>query len=199
MLLPDGCHDVPAGTLAAVVTYLEMQTRPSPRAERGGAPWTLRRVESPSVEWYRALYSRVGSDWLWSSRLAMTDQALAAILGDARVEVHALACDGLDQGLLELDFSDPNACELAFFGLTAGLVGQGAGRWLMNRALDRAWARPLKRFWVHTCSLDSPGALDFYRRSGFHPYAVKVEVYDDPRLTGVLPRDAAQQVPLIDR
>jgi hypothetical protein len=31
------------------------------------------------------------------------------------------------------------------------------------------------------------------------PYARKVEVYDDPRLTGVLPEMAAPDVPLIRR
>ena len=202
MPLTSGLHDVPAGKLAAVVTYLEMRARPSPRAERGAAsgetPWSLRRVESPSLAWYRELYRRVGEEWLWSSRLEMPDQALTSILGDASVEVHALQRDGRDEGLLELDFRQSGACELAFFGLASPLVGQGAGRWLMNRAIERAWSRPLERFWVHTCSLDSPGALDFYRRSGFAAYAVKVDVYDDPRLTGVLPRAAARQVPLID-
>lgn len=202
MLLTSGLHDVTAGKLATVVTCLEMQARPAPRAERGAVlgatPWSLRRVESPTLAWYRELYRRVGGEWLWSSRLEMSDHALAAILGHALVEVHALELGGRDEGLLELDFREAGVCELAFFGLTAVLVGQGAGRWLMNRAIERAWSRPLDRFWVHTCSLDSPGALDLYRRSGFTAYAVKIDVYDDPRLTGVLPREAARQVPLID-
>lgn len=198
MLLSDGYHDVPAGKLAAVVTYLEMPARPASRAERGDAPWTLRRVPSPSVEWYRDLFRRVGTDWLWSSRLELGDAALAAIIGDRRVEVFALVHEGRDEGLLELDFREPGACELGFFGLTPALVGLGAGRWLMNRAIAQVWARPVTRFWLHTCSLDAPGALDFYRRSGFTPYALKVEVYQDPRLTGVLPHEAAPQIPLID-
>lgn len=197
MRLPDGYHDVPAGHLATVVTYLEMRARPAPRAERADAPWTLRRVESPSLDWYRDLFRRVGTDWLWSSRLELSDAELRAILDDPHIEVHALVQDGRDEGLLELDFRGPGECELGFFGLTPALVGLGAGRWLMNRAIAQAWSRPATRFWLHTCSLDSPDALDFYRRSGFTPYAVKVEVYADPRLTGVLPRDAARQIPLI--
>lgn len=197
MLLPDGYHDVPAGRLAAVVTYLEMSARPAPRAERGDAPWTLRLVDSPSLAWYREIFRQVGTDWLWSSRLELSDVELGEIIGDPRIEVHALVRDGRDEGLLELDFREPGECELGFFGVTPALVGQGAGRWLMNRAIARVWSRPVTRFWLHTCSLDSPDALDFYRRSGFTPYASKVEVYPDPRLTGVLPRDAAPQIPLI--
>lgn len=214
MRLTDGYHDVPAGKLAAVVTYLEMHAPPAPRGEgtersdrgergepsnRGDAPWSLRRIDAPSLDWYRDLYRRVGTEWLWSSRLELPERDLAAILGDSRIEFHALVHDGRDEGLLELDFRAPVACELAFFGLTPALVGKGAGRWLMNRAIERAWTRPIDRFWLHTCTLDSPGALEFYRRSGFTPYAVKVEVYDDPRITGVLPRDAARQVPIIER
>jgi hypothetical protein len=51
--------------------------------------------------------------------------------------------------------------------------------------------------WVHTCSLDHPGAVAFYTRSGFTPYALMIEVADDPRLTGHLPESAGPHVPLI--
>lgn len=199
MLLSDGYHDLPAGKLATVVTYLEMEAAPPVRRDRADAPWSLRHVASPPVEWYRDLYRRVGTDWLWSSRLELDDAALSAIVHDPLVEVRALVHDGRDEGLLELDFRTSGECELGFFGLSASLLGQGAGRWLMNRALERVWARPVRRFWLHTCSLDDPSALAFYRRSGFLPYDRKVEVFDDPRLTGLLPRSAAPQVPVITR
>ncbi len=197
MLLPPGYHDVPAGAMATVVTYLTMPAPVPARPERADAPWTLRPVVRPDLDWYRDLYRRVGADWLWSSRLTLTDGALSAILGDAGVLVHALSVDGRDEGLLELDFRVPGACELAFFGVTPALVGSGAGRWLMNRAIALAWARPIQRFWVHTCTLDAPAALPFYMRSGFLPVERKVEIYPDPRLAGVLPRHAAPIVPVI--
>ena len=197
MLLPAGYHDVFAGSLAAVVTYLEMAAAAPMRPERAEVPWTLRPVAQPDLDWYRDLYRRVGADWLWSSRLSLTDAALSAVLGAPGVVVHALMVDGLDEGLLELDFRVPGECELAFFGVTPALVGHGAGRWLMNRAVALAWSRPLHRFWLHTCTLDAPDALPFYLRSGFAPYARKVEVYDDPRLAGVLPPTAAPHVPMI--
>jgi len=197
MRIPDGYHDIPAGKLAAVVTYLEMTAPPAPRPERSDAPWVLRHVSAPALAWYRDLYRRVGADWLWSSRLELTDAALAAIITVPEVEVHALTVSGRDEGILELDFRVPGECEIGFFGLGPSIVGAGAGRWLMNRAIAIAWARPITRFWLHTCSLDSPAALAFYLRSGFAPYDRKVEVFDDPRLTGVLPRGAAPQIPLI--
>ncbi len=197
MILPDGYSDVPPGKIAAVVTHLEMRERPTLPPDPQG-DWTLRRVERPGLDWYRDLYRRVGAEWLWFSRLRMSDAELAAILHAPRVEVQALAHDGRDEGLLELDFRDAGQCELVFFGVTAKLIGSGAGRFLMNRALARAWAPDVTRVWVHTCSLDHPKALAFYQRAGFRPFRRQVEIADDPRLDGTLPRDVARRVPVID-
>ena len=82
--------------------------------------------------------------------------------------------------------------------MTATARGRGAGRWLMNQAVMRAWSRAIRRLWVHTCTLDHPAALDFYRRSGFRAYARRVEVADDPRLVGLLPRDVAPGIPIVE-
>ena len=94
MLLPDGYHDIPHGSLAAVVTYLEMTAAAPARPERAEAPWTLRPVAAPGLDWYRDLYRRVGAEWLWSSRLSLTDADLADVLGAPGVVVHALVMDG---------------------------------------------------------------------------------------------------------
>ena len=197
MILPDGYSDVPAGKIAAVVTHLEMTEPPALRPDPAGR-WTLRRVPSPDLDWFRDLYRRVGEEWLWFSRLQMADAELAAIVRSPMVEVHALVQEGRDEGLLELDFREAGQCELAFFGVTAGLIGDGAGRWLMNRALELAWSRPVSRVWVHTCTLDHPSALAFYQRSGFRPFRRQIEIADDPRLDGTAPRDAAKHVPIVE-
>src|SRR4030081_471087 len=185
MILPDGYSDVPRGKIAAVVTHLEMTERPAPRSDPPG-PWTLRRVEMPGLDWYRDLHRRVGEEWLWFSRLQLADAELAAIIHSPLVEVYALVQDGRDEGLLELDFRDAGQCELAFFGVTSKLIGSGAGRWLMNRALERAWSWQVARVWVHTCTHDHQTAVAFYQRSGFRPFRRQVEIEDDPRLGGAL-------------
>lgn len=193
----DGYTDIPAGKIAAVVTHLEMLARPAPRSAVDTRALIVRPVSRPDLDWYRDLYRRVGEDWLWFSRIKMPAAELAAIIHDENVEVSALTVDGRDEGLLELDFRQPEACELAFFGVTNDLIGSGAGRYLMNAAIERAWSKPIRRFWMHTCTLDHPGAVAFYRRSGFIPFRQQIEIADDPRLTGVLPATAAPQVPLI--
>ena len=200
-MLPDGYSDVPAGKLAAVVTCLEMREPPVPRADPEQTDVALEHLQRPDVAWYRDLYGRIGAQWLWASRLAMPDAQLAAIIQHPGVEVHAVMKDGRGEGLLELDFREEGVCELAFLGLTPATIGNGTGRWLMNRAIARAWSRegpvPVRRFWVHTCTLDSPQALGFYVRSGFTPVKRQVEIFDDPRLTGVLAEGVAPHVPIL--
>jgi GNAT superfamily N-acetyltransferase len=197
MVLPDGYSDVPAGKIAAVVTHLEMTELPVIPSDPKGA-WTLRRVESPALDWYRDLYRRVGEDWLWLSRQRLPDAELAAIIQSPLMEIHALSHEGTDEGLLELDFREGGQCEIVFFGVTAKLIGSGAGRWLMNRALELSWSRPIARLWVHTCTHDHPGAVLFYQRSGFRAFRRQIEIEDDPRLDGTAPRGVARHVPIIE-
>ena len=192
----NGYHDIPAGKLAAITTSLQMFARPPLRPE-AGAPGRLRHVTEPDVAWYRDLYRRIGAEWLWFSRLRMAPEALAAMIGHPAVEVYALSVGERDEGLTELDFREPEVCELRMFGVTAQLVGTSAGRWLMNRAIEAAWAKPIGRFWVHTCTFDHPAALAFYIRSGFIPFRRQIDIVDDPRLDGTLARASASHVPII--
>lgn len=197
--------DVPEGKIAAVVTHLEMFARPAPRPVTGPAtsaatsgPFHLQRHDAPDLAWYRDLFMRVGGqDWMWFSRLGLTDEELSAILWRKDVWVYSLRHKGRDEGMLELDFRTQGECELGYFGLTPAMVGQGAGRWLMEQALELAWSQPIGRFHVHTCTLDSPQALPFYMRSGFTAYRRQIEIADDPRKTGVLPAQSCPQEPVI--
>jgi GNAT superfamily N-acetyltransferase len=197
-VLPLGYSSIEPGQIANVVTCLEMLERPASRPTTPFPPGvSLSPLDRSDPAIYRALYRKIGEDWLWYSRLVMPDDALRAILDDPRVVILLLRKGEEDIGLLELDFRQDEVCELVFFGLVAAAIGQGLGRALMDAALDRAWSQPISRFWVHTCTFDHPAALGFYIRSGFRPYAFQVEVQPDPRLTGHLPRHAAPQVPLI--
>ncbi|NBJ11827.1 GNAT family N-acetyltransferase [Microvirga arsenatis] len=192
----NGYTDLPAGKIATVVTYLEMRAPPPlPRFSLPGG-WTLQRIDGDRAR-YRALFRRVGEPWLWFSRAVMPDSRLASILDDPAVEAYALHDGQADIGLMELDLRSGGEAELAFLGLAPGFTGQGAGRLLMSEAIARAFSRPIRRLFVHTCTLDSPAALPFYIRSGFTPYKRALEVVDDPRLLGLLPRDAAPHIPIL--
>ena len=191
----NGISDLPPGTIAAIVTYLEMREPPPARPAQPDG-WSLAPL-SADLERYREIFRRVGEPWLWFTRLMMSDDALRSIIADPRVCAFALRAGDHDLGLLELDFRQPGECELSFFGVVPEAVGQGWGGVLMSEAIRLAWAEPIRRLWVHTCTLDHPRALQFYMRSGFRPYKRAVEIAEDPRLKGYMPITAAPHMPAI--
>ena len=183
--------------VATIVTSLEMRDkpplRPMPDSRLRLAEWVR-----PSPDKYRALFRRVGEPWLWFSRLVMDEARLLDIIHDPDVSIYAVTdASGIEVGMLELDFREPNACELSYFGLVPELAGRGNGRWLMAHALHLAWIKWIDRVWVHTCTLDHPRALGFYLAAGFTAYKRTIETFDDPRVAGLLPADAAPHVPLL--
>lgn len=188
---------VPGGEIATIVTTLEMRARPRP-APLPPSPLRLVPWPRPAPERYRTLFARVGTPWLWFSRLAMNDGQLSAIIHDPAVAVFAVIDQrGIEVGMVELDFRVAATCQLAYFGLVPELAGQGHGRWMMALALAAAWRRNVTRVWVHTCTLDHPAALRFYQRAGFEAISRAIETFADPRITGVLPPGAAPQLPCL--
>jgi GNAT superfamily N-acetyltransferase len=192
--MSDGLIQLPPGHVGAVVTFLEMNEAP-PSAPPPASALSIKRWEALDPARYRDLFRRVGARWLWFSRLAMSDAELGAKAG----EVHeVLGQDGESAGMIELDFPAPALCRIRFLGLVPALAGRGHGRWLFAETLARAWRPGVERVTVHTCSLDHPAALPAYLRAGFTAYARAFESFPDPRLAGLLPRDAAPQLPLVD-
>jgi GNAT superfamily N-acetyltransferase len=186
------------GHIGAIVTALEMNERPALRA-LPTSDLRLERWTAPSAHAYRTLYRRVGEPWLWVSRLEMDDATLLAVIHDPMVRIWAVTDpQGIEVGILELDFRVAGQCEIGFFGLVPELGGKGYGKWLMAMALQLGWAeKGVERLWVHTCTLDGPNALAFYQKSGFVAYERQLETFPDPRLTGLIPREAAPQIPII--
>lgn len=127
-------------------------------------------VESPTVPYYRSLYDAVGKQFHWLSRRKLSDEALGAILGDPRNELHVLHVEGIRAGFAELDRRQPDKIELVQFGLTHDFIGQGLGKWFLQWTIDKAWSYEPKRFWLHTCTLDHHAALPNYTTAGFVLY-----------------------------
>lgn len=190
---------VEPGKLAAVVTYLEMRELPEEPDGPKHAQLSLKRAVSPKPAWYRDLFQQVGREWLWFSRLRLDDAALIDIIHHPKVEIYSLHKRGstAPKGFLELDARALPDVELAFVGVTADIIGRGAGRYMVGEAVTRARALQANRLWVHTCDFDHPAALALYRKMGFTPFKREIEITDDPRLDGTLPRSAAPQVPVI--
>ncbi len=168
----DGREHVPVGqTVETIVTSLEMTEAPdSAPVQPPTDKLMLVRAHDIGLDFYRYIYSAVGDAWSWTDRKRLSDEELAAILGDEMVEVYILYVDGEPAGFAELDRRSGNDIELAYFGIVTRFIGRKLGPYLLDWAIRQAWSYGPDRFWLHTCTLDHPKALATYQKAGFTPY-----------------------------
>lgn len=193
--LTAGYYPLGDSQIAAIVTFLAMKAVPAPRAATSICGLTYQRFGAHDAAAYRALYRAVGEQWGWFSRLAWSDAQLAAHFADpGNAAFHVTDAQG-SVGIVELDARATDETELAFFGVVPERIGKGYAAAMMDFAVAQAFTRPIARFFVHTCTLDHPGALRFYEKSGFKPYRRAVEIATDPRAAGLLPGNAFPHFP----
>ncbi|HXZ03167.1 MAG TPA: GNAT family N-acetyltransferase [Stellaceae bacterium] len=175
--------------LSDTITYLEMRTRPPrPPLPVPQGKLALMRAEPCTASFYRYLYSAVGEPWLWYVRRGWSDEQLARWLARAEIELSVLYVGGVPAGYFELERLSSGETELCYFGLVAAFVGRGLGAYFLRAAVDAGWQGATRRLWVHTSTYDHPRALGLYQRAGFQVYRRQKVTFDDPRLTGALPR-----------
>lgn len=192
----NGYVQLPPGKLANAVTWLEIRD-PGPAGLPAPAGLTLRRLGPADARLFHRLFRDIGRDWLWAGLIGMGEAGIAARLAQRDVLSLAVEADGAAVGMLDLETGREGA-EIVYFGFVPGWIGKGAGAWLMDEAKRIAAEAGQHRLWLHTCNFDHPRAVDFYRRQGFRVYCVGYEVMDDPRALGLLPKDAAPQVPFVE-
>lgn len=166
------------GRLPITITHLEIVR--ADWAQRGRAPEievAIEHVLTPTAAFYRELYDRVGRPWLWYERRLLSDAALQTLLDRPDHELHVARHGGQLVGYFELAGD-----ELAFFGLTLPYVGRRIGPWLLDRAIERAFARGIARIDLNTNTLDHPKALATYRKAGFRPVRSETRELRDPRV-----------------
>jgi GNAT superfamily N-acetyltransferase len=157
--------------------YLEMTAPGDLRPKRSArADLALARVEPPLPELNRFFYTAVGGDWYWIDRLPWSRADWLAYLGRPGVETWVLSAGGVPAGYAELSAETSGDVEVAYFGLLPAFIGVGLGAHLLTATVERAWALPARRVWLHTCSLDHPAALAHYQARGFRVYKQEVEV-----------------------
>jgi hypothetical protein len=104
------------------VHYLEMLAPSNRQVPAPRDDLTVQHVKSPTVPYYRALYDAVGKAFYWLSRRKMSDEMLAAIIGDPLDELHVLHVGGMPAGFAELDRRRPDEIELVQFGLVREFI-----------------------------------------------------------------------------
>jgi GNAT superfamily N-acetyltransferase len=159
-----------------ITTYLEMTRRSAfrPAYLSDDAGFVVLQMALADVEFYRFLYTAVGSQWRWRDRLLMSDEALAGALDAPGTRVNVLYTDGVPVGYIELVRSGDDI-EIAYFGLRPGYMGRGLGKHLLSWGIAQAWSEAPRRVWLHTCNLDGPYALDNYLKRGFSVYRIVEE------------------------
>jgi GNAT superfamily N-acetyltransferase len=177
----------PQPQLRMVITYLEMNARPTAPTIPVPRRTALLRAERPTISFYRYLYNTVGERWLWYERRAMDDETLSGFIHDPGTEIYVLYSGGVPAGYAELNRRVKDEIELAYFGLMPEFIGQGLGRYFLSWAVDCAWTHGPERVWVSTNNFDHPRAIQSYQRAGFAPYRQETLVFDDPRASGLIP------------
>jgi GNAT superfamily N-acetyltransferase len=166
------------GKLPVTITHLELA--PADWTRRGRPPdlrIAIERIETPTAALYLDLYDRVGRAWLWYERRIMGDEALAALINRPGHELHVARHDAALVGYFEL-YAD----EIVFFGLVPDYIGRRIGPWLLDRAIERGFARGSQLLTLNTNTVDHPRALDSYRRAGFRVVRSETKELQDPRV-----------------
>ena len=166
------------GRLSVTITHLEIT--PPAWTRRGLPPELAVIIEQPAVPnaaQYRELYDRVGRPWLWYERRLLPDADLERLLAEPGSELHVARHDGDLVGYFEL-----SGDELVFFGLTLPYIGRRIGPWLLDRAIERAFARGMNPLKLNTNTIDHPRALETYCKAGFRIVRREQKDLPDPRV-----------------
>ena len=164
-----------------VVTFLEMKNKPAalpPPLPKGKI--AILKAEHPPVHFYRYLYDTIGDAYFWVDRRKLNEQQLAEIVQHPEVELFVLYVDGVPAGMAELDMRDAAIGQLAYFGLMPEAGGKRLGYFFLYLAVMNAWAKPISKLLVNTCTLDHPRALPLYQRLGFVAYSREDRYIDLP-------------------
>jgi GNAT superfamily N-acetyltransferase len=154
----------------------ELQPSPPP-----GSPVSLVQMELPSPEFSRFLYTVVGHDWWWYSRLAWARAEWEAWVSRPEIESWVAYERGTPAGYFELERQTGGNVEIVYFGLLPHAIGRGIGGWMLTEALRRAWAIDgTTRVWLHTCTLDGPHARANYEARGLRLFDTVAATEDLP-------------------
>src|ERR1700761_4462757 len=129
------------------VTFLEMTASPAalpPPLPLGKIAFL--KSEQPPVHFYRYLYDTVGGKYFWVDRKKVSDDKLAEIIHAPTNHLYVLYTEGTP-------------------------AGKRLGYFFLYQACTTAWAQPISKLLVNTCTLDHPRALPLYQRMGFAPYS----------------------------
>ena len=154
------------------VTFLEMTAKPAalpPPSPRGRN--AILRCEKPAPHYYRYLYDTIGERYFWVDRRKISHEKLAEIIQAPNNLLYVLYTEGNPSGMAEVELRADGSANISYFGLMPEAQGKHYSFFFLYHCCMNAWAHPISRLLVNTCTLDSPRALPLYQRMGFVPYS----------------------------
>ena len=164
-------------TLGDLTTYyLEMTSAEALLEKPDAGGLVVTECEIAQFQLNRFLYKFVGQPWNWLDKLSWSDQQWHDYVDDDRLHTWIAYFRGAIAGYYELQQQSGGDVEIAYFGLAEQFIGRGFGGYLLSHAIRSAWAMGgTRRVWVHTCSLDHPGALGNYQARGMSLYRTETD------------------------
>ena len=151
--------------------YLEMTSPSELKGKDDSRGLQIRECAIKQYQFNRFLYQFVGGSWGWTDKLSLTDAQWKTFAEADNLRTWVGYLNGAPAGYYELQQQDQGDVEILYFGLAPAFIGKGLGGYLLTQAISSAWSwEGTKRVWVHTCSLDHPGALQNYKARGMTLY-----------------------------
>ncbi len=159
-----------------IIYYLEMRSPADLKGKPGVPGLEIKALTDKDFQLNKRLYRLVGKQWQWNDNLDWSDEQWKAYAEAVNLHTWLAYFEGTLAGYFELHQQAGNDVEIAYFGLLPQFIGRGLGGYLLTRAIKSAWDLGASRVWVHTCSLDHPGALGNYQARGMQVF--KTETLD---------------------
>jgi GNAT superfamily N-acetyltransferase len=151
--------------------YLEMKSFDGSKVMAAPEGFQIVEAEIKQYQVNKFLYELVGENWNWNDKALLTDEEWKQYAGNRDLRTWVAYFKGSIAGYYELQKQEQGDMEIAYLGLVPMFIGKGFGGYLLSHAVDSAWDQVgTERLWVHTCTLDHPGALKNYLANGFEIY-----------------------------
>ena len=155
----------------ATTYFLEMLSPSSLRSKNDPGGLIVSECMVKQFQFNKFLYQFIGEKWLWTDKLSWADEQWQEYVERDSFRTWVAYSEGAVAGYYELVKDKPGNVEITYFGLVENFIGRGFGAYLLSQAIKSAWGwHGARRVWVHTCTLDHPGALQNYLARGMEIY-----------------------------
>lgn len=153
------------------IYYLEMKSFDGFKDMADSEGFNIVEAEIKQYQINKFLYGLVGENWNWNDKTFLSDEAWKRYVENRNLRTWVAYFKGSIAGYYELQKQEKGDMEIAYLGLVPKFIGKGFGGSLLMHAIQSAWDwKGTERLWVHTCTLDHPGALNNYLDRGFVIY-----------------------------